>query len=100
VLGTANIPSHNHLVNAATTYDSNNATNELLGNPNVPTSATQPHINVAGAQINLYGPGPANTTLNAGSITTTGTAAAHENRMPYMALIYCIATSGQYPTRS
>jgi microcystin-dependent protein len=99
-LTTANIPAHNHTVNAATTYDSNNATNELLGNPNVTTSTTQTDKNIAAAQVNLYGAGPANTTLNSGSITTTGTAQAHENRMPYMALIYCIATSGQYPTRS
>ncbi|MEI7606652.1 MAG: tail fiber protein [Rhodospirillaceae bacterium] len=37
--------------------------------------------------------------LNSLSVGTTGGGAGHENRQPYLALVYAIATSGIYPPR-
>lgn len=100
VLSTATIPTHNHIVNAGTTYDTNNATNELLGNPNVPTDPNQTKKNTG--TVNLYAAAVTTpiVSLNPASITPTGSNTAHENRMPYLAMCYCIATSnGLYPPR-
>ena len=91
-----NLPAHNHLVNAAETYDSNNSANRFLGNPNTPATTTQTNKNLA--EVNLYAPGPIEKkNLNPDSIHTTGDNRPHENRMPYMALCYCIAIEGEYP---
>lgn len=38
-------------------------------------------------------------TMNAGAIGNAGGSQAHENRQPYLALNYCIATQGIYPMR-
>ena len=98
VLTAATIPGHNHWVHAATTYDSSNATGELLGNPNIPTSSTQTSKNTGTTNIYAAVPSP-NVSLNPLSITTTGSNAAHENRMPYLAMCYCISLTGLWPSR-
>ena len=95
---TATLPQHNHIVKTGTTYDAANSTNELLGNPNIQTSSSQTQKNTG--TVNLYAAVPSpNVNLNSASITTTGSDAAHENRMPYLAMCYCISLTGLWPTR-
>lgn len=48
---------------------------------------------------NAYGTS-ANGHMPSTSVSTVGGSAAHENRMPSLALLYCIALTGVYPTRS
>ena len=48
---------------------------------------------------NLYQDGPANTLTDA-PLAITGQDLPHENRQPYTALLYCIATQGIFPPRS
>jgi len=94
------MPAHTHIISSANTYDASNATDEFLGNPNTPTSSTQSNLNPNGSTTNLYAPAGQNTTtLNPKSISNVGGGTAHENRQPYMALVYCIATTGTYPPR-
>lgn len=40
------------------------------------------------------------TALSPATIGSTGNTAAHENRQPTIAMVYCIATKGYYPPRS
>lgn len=47
----------------------------------------------------LYGTNP-NTTMGATAIGQSGGGQAHSNMQPYMALNYCIATQGIFPTPS
>jgi microcystin-dependent protein len=48
----------------------------------------------------MYGAATPNTTLAAGAVNNAGTGQAHENRMPYLGLNFCIAVSGIFPARS
>lgn len=93
-LSIAQIPTHTH----------------GTGTANVPVSAGSPTTgSPAGgffAKVNpeAFGPGTANGPMAAdllnGQTAVTGNAVAHENRMPYLTLNYCIATQGIYPSRS
>ena len=53
---------------------------------------------VLAAANNLYHPAASLTTLHPSTVTTVGSAQAHENRHPYLALSWCIALTGAYPT--
>ncbi len=54
----------------------------------------------------IYGPGPADATMDASSIVAAttvdpaGGGQAQQNRSPYLALQYCIAVVGVYPSRN
>ncbi len=54
----------------------------------------------------IYGPGPADATMDATSIMAAtavapaGGGQAQENRSPFLALRYCIAVEGVYPSRN
>ena len=47
--------------------------------------------------VNIYGPAPP--TIGMGSLGTAG-GQAHENRMPYLTLNYCIALQGIFPSQN
>ena len=50
----------------------------------------------------LYGQSSpdANVTLNSGVVSPAGQGAAHPNMQPYLVGMYCIATTGMYPSRN
>ncbi|SFD79546.1 Microcystin-dependent protein [Chitinophaga sp. CF118] len=100
VLTIAQIPLHTHSLAANNTYDSGGPNTHYLGNPNIPTAATQASKNAANA--NLYAVPAITDPLvpMAPCIATAGSSAGHENRSPYLAMNYCIAITGLYPTRS
>ncbi|MEC1179520.1 tail fiber protein [Metasolibacillus meyeri] len=41
-----------------------------------------------------------NVTMNVAALSSAGQSAAHNNMQPYLALSFCIATSGIYPSRN
>ncbi len=67
-------------------------------------AATQPGpagaVWANGGTQNLYGPAPANTTMNPAVIAPTGGSQPHDNMMPFLPLNFVIATQGAYPPRS
>jgi microcystin-dependent protein len=75
---------HNHVATVV------NASSNVV----VPTGA------YLGASSNLYQPGPANTNLAPSTVSTVGNSQPHENRQPYLALNFCIALIGLYPSRN
>lgn len=86
-------PTHTHTINATN--------NGATGGSNVPgasvtlgsgyaTSSGSPAVNIYSAD---------SATIPMGSLGATG-GQAHENRMPYLALNYCIALAGIYPSRN
>ena len=56
--------------------------------------------------MDTWGPGPADATLDAGSVVTAttlgaaGASQAQENRSPYLGLRFCIAITGLFPSRN
>ena len=82
---TAEMPAHNHGMQAST---------------NVATSTDPTGRFPAQTAASLYANGVTgvNTALNAGNITTAGGSQAHENRQPYLALNFCIALQGIFPS--
>lgn len=93
------IPAHTHNFNINQTYDIGSPNTNYLGNPNTPTSSSQPGQNKKNSLLYINSDtNPAPVAL-APSISSTGGSAAHENRMPYMPFIVCIATMGIFPPR-
>ena len=78
------MPQHTHLVNATTT----NATQP------VPTNAFFASSN------NAYAAAANLTTLLPSSIGNVGGSQPHENRMPFLALNFCIALQGIFPSQN
>jgi len=92
------MPAHNHLMMAdattAATSNVNLATNtSLLGQSiGVPSQGS----NFA---ANIYGPNPG-AGLAPATVTTFGGSQPHENRQPFLALNYCIALQGIFPSQT
>ncbi len=99
-LTTDNLPAHDHKTLVVNSYDSFFPNGQYIGNPNIKTSSTQSRTNL-GKVFTYITPNQSTplVNLNAGSIGASGGSVPHENRMPYVAMVYCIATSGIYPAR-
>jgi microcystin-dependent protein len=90
------IPSHTHILQASTAVSDTNvpAADKVLGQG---TGV----LNGGGAvTIYPYGPQPANTTLSSAAIALGGASQPHSNLMPYLAVNYCIALNGVFPSRN
>jgi microcystin-dependent protein len=90
------IPSHNHVLQAASAAATSNIATgtEVLGQSN--------GVMNGGGNVNIfmYGPLPTNTTLSTASIAPNGGSQGHNNLMPYLAVNYCIALNGIFPSRN
>jgi microcystin-dependent protein len=84
-LNAAEMPQHDHTLQA-----SNDA-----GNQNAPGGSL-----FANAGTNIYGSPTNLVNLNPGTVANTGGGQAHENMQPYIALNYCIALQGLFPSRN
>ncbi len=90
-LSIAQVPTHTHVVTAA-----NNGT---VNPSNVPGAGVIPGTGSGNnAWVSIYGNGAANVALT--PLAANGSGQPHENRMPSLAMNYCIALSGIFPTRS
>ncbi|BAE50264.1 phage tail protein [Paramagnetospirillum magneticum] len=88
-LTTAQLPSHQHQVVGDQTVGATNPADDNY--------LAVPIYN--GTQKSLYNSGTKPVPLNPASVSTVGGGAAHTNTQPYLALGYCICTSGYYPPR-
>lgn len=93
-LTTAQIPAHNHVLNAGTLSPPNPA-------QNVATPTNQSLLGLS-APNNIYvdGPGSPNTAFISSSISPNGAGQPHENMQPYLAVNICIALQGIFPSRN
>jgi microcystin-dependent protein len=76
------LPTHTHVVNANTGTGQNNPPNALL----------------CKAGTNMYGPATQLAAMGAQSVTNTGGSQAHLNMQPFLALTFCIALQGIFPS--
>ncbi len=87
------IPAHTHVLNAG-----------QLSAPNPVQNVATPATNALpglSAPNNVYiAPVTPNTSMVASSISTTGGSQAHENMQPFLAINFCIATTGIFPARN
>ena len=81
---TSELPTHSHAVMATTG----------AGTTNLPTG------NRLAVDGNLYAATANPVALVASAVTTIGGSQAHENRQPYLALTFCIALSGIFPSQN
>jgi Microcystin-dependent protein len=100
-LDSKTIPPHNHNMMVRESYDTSLPGTNILGNACIPTDPNQLKKNAANtASYVTTTPDPTKrTTLNAASISMEGNGQAHENRMPFVTMVYCIAVTGYYPPR-
>src|SRR5262245_15717579 len=95
----AEMPAHNHsLLADATSTNTTNQPGGVLGQSSGRVAPSGPTFSA-----NLYATGTPNATLNNAAIAATGAAQPHENRMPSLALSYCICVdmnAGMFPPRS
>ena len=96
------LPSHQHALSAVGTMNGKNA----AGDRRSPVSSV-PAMESSGATATYSGAAP-DASMRAGGVTFGGTATAtaaggglpHENRQPLLALNFCIALQGVYPSRT
>ena len=80
----AHMPMHTHTVNGSSVATG---------------GSTSPANNFLGGVNNAYSPGPPTTTLAADALSSTGFSQAHDNMQPYLALNFCVALQGIFPSR-
>jgi microcystin-dependent protein len=86
-------PTHSHLINAV-----KNGTTGGTSTPDTGVTLGEGYSNEAGSPtVNIYS--SAAPTIGMGSLGPTG-GQPHENRMPLLALNYCIALQGDFPTQN
>lgn len=86
------LPSHSHTVNADTAVAVSGApaANEVL----TVTKSAKP------GTVNVYGPAQNLTAMDASCVTATAGGQSHNNRQPYLGLMFVIAMQGVFPSRS
>ncbi len=76
------LPAHRHTVKAATSAGKKTPNNTFLG------------------QKTSFGPPENLTAMNQEAVTKTGNSSPHYNMMPYLAINFCIALQGLFPSRN
>jgi len=89
------MPNHTHSVFGAVSGQGGS------GQERVAKPTSQAYLGVSGmAGNNLYSTGTANAQLAPSAIGPAGGSTAHNNMQPFLALNFCIATSGVFPPRN
>jgi microcystin-dependent protein len=95
-LDTQEMPLHQHAVNAVINGQSNGT--------NIPGSAVLLATAYAAETGNplapFYSSAAPTLTMNAAAVGAAGSNQAHENRMPFLTLNWCIALTGVFPSRN
>ena len=88
-MSSAEMPAHTHVTKASSSEGDN-------------TSPAGDNLSATPAGELLYNdPVAASmTALRAGTVTNAGGGQAHDNMQPYLALNFCIALQGLYPSRN
>jgi microcystin-dependent protein len=99
-LNISQLPAHSHFVNA-------NNTNGIAGVAGITPSNTkvtaQALVSIQGGgtqEAQIYGTGAPSGAMHASTIGNIGGSQPHENRQPYLALNFCIALIGVFPSRN
>jgi microcystin-dependent protein len=79
------MPAHTHFVRAASN----------AANTNTPSGTA-----LLGTQSSTYGPASNLTPMSPAAISNVGGSQAHENRQPFLALNFCIALQGIFPSQN
>lgn len=85
-LTAAQMPAHGHGLNGGASGLSTSPANASMAPPTNGSS--------------VYRASTANAPMAANAIGTSGSSQPHENRQPYLALTFCIALQGVFPSRS
>jgi microcystin-dependent protein len=94
-IGTSNYPAHSHTLSAVAGAASGNTPSGLI-EAEGQTGGRGGAVNLA-----LYSVSGSATTLASGALTSAaGGSQPHNNREPYLALNFCIALQGIFPSRS
>ncbi len=83
-LSAAEMPQHKHVARA----------NDTAGDNPIPTTHSLARAN------NLYRDASNLTELRSGTVTNVGGSQAHDNMQPYIAVNFCIALQGLFPSRN
>ena len=83
-LTTNEMPQHTHQVHGSSSS----------------ASATSPQGNVWANMSNLYASNTTLVSMNSAALSTTGGGQTHNNMQPYLAVRFCIAIQGIYPSRN
>jgi len=86
-LSAAEMPDHDHVAQASSANANQNSTQG----------------NLPAAALNLYIPGagsPARQPISSSTVTNVGGSQSHENMQPYLAINFCIALRGLFPSRN
>jgi microcystin-dependent protein len=94
------LPQHNHMMSALPI----NGSADLQGiTPGATKAPAQALVSLQGGGTNsaqLYGTGPITGAMAASTISNNGGSQPHENRQPYLALNFCIALQGIFPSQN
>jgi microcystin-dependent protein len=97
----AQLPAHTHTLTMETVAAANvqaNTTAAPVANQSWLSRAVQVTPSVANIpSFTQPAAGNADTTLHPATVGTAGNGVAHENRQPYLTLVYCICTDGTWP---
>ncbi len=83
-LTAAEMPMHTHVVNASTATGQNNPPGAVLSK----------------AAANMYGPAASLSSMGPNPVSSVGGSQAHLNMQPFLALTFCIALQGIFPSRN
>lgn len=95
-LGLSQMLAHNHVLNGCDANATVGPTGAYWGRAKEPTNAT---IHPPQPPVYALPPTGGLTTLNASAVAVTGGSQPHENRQPYLVLVYAICTKGLWPQR-
>lgn len=96
----AELPGHIHQMSALAANGTAGPAGIVPGNTK---SLSQALVSLQGGGTNsaqMYGTGPTTGALSPTTITSTGGSQPHENRQPYLALNFCIALQGIFPSQN
>jgi len=88
-LTVANMPLHDHMVQVSSSPGTVSGVADTI----YAAVVAQPSVNLYGPMSNPPVP------IDPSTVQPAGAGAAHDNMQPFQALVYCIATRGDYPPR-
>lgn len=95
------MPAHNHFMTANNSAGlAATAANSTPGATKFLAPAVAAKQGGGTQNVNIYGNGSPNTTLNPASVTNVGGSQPHENRQPFLVLNIIIALQGIFPSQT